>query len=946
MAVRFYRITLVFFALAMLSGCLFPRPQTQVPTPDFGALLASDVPESVEPAEGEADGEAPPVELPEFPELLEIFEGDEVQFFDLSKRGSAPITVWSWNFGDGLTSDEQNPLHTFDRVGIFDVRLYVANRYGAADVVRKAFVTVSPRKAPKAKFSAGPLRGLDPLTVTFIDESEPGSDPIDSWFWRFGDGRTSTARNPVHEYLREGLFSASLTVYTLAGQDTFTRPDYIAVVPPINADFEASPESGPAPLDVQFTDLSDTGRGEDPEWSWDFGDGSTSIAQSPRHRYVNPGRYTVRMTLKTTRDQDSVVKEQLIEVQDNGVPCAEFSATPTSGAIPLTVKFTDRSVRGSRPITGWLWDFGDESTSEEQNPFHVYTTPGTYTVSLTASSDAGANTMVKEEFIVAEGPLTATFTAEPVEGFAPLTVAFEDTTESTLRPILTRRWDFGDGGTSAVEKPSHTYTVPGEYDVSLTVTTATETATVSKRGLIEVSDTTPPLADFSATPLEGRPPLNVDFTNETDPGDGADPVYSWEFGDGGTSEMENPAYTYERLGTYSVKLTAETSLGEGSETKVDYIKVRTADLTFGGDDIDEARGLALDASGRFLMAGSTRNPDGDLDVLLVVAGPDGNPIQERTYGFEFDENAVSLTQNPDGTLALAGTRTTPERGDDILVMKLDSNGSAIWSRTYGGLGRDGASSIRSLPDGGYIVAGLSVQQDEDIPDALLMRLDADGNLLWQVARGGDGFEEFNDAIPLREGGLAAVGTAVSPDESNTRMFLLVTDGLGNPVYERVLAANRDQRGRRIFETATGDFAVFGNSVSQNGAGLNILGALFPLSGSAPTLVYESIGNLRDSLRDLIVLPDGGVMLAGSTTNAAGASNALLIRLTAGFSEIDGATYGGAQADTFEAVAAILSDEGDMTGFAAAGSTDSFNSQARDVYLIKTDELLNPQVFPE
>ncbi|MBI1317664.1 MAG: PKD domain-containing protein [Candidatus Hydrogenedens sp.] len=935
MAYRFIRLITVLLWIPLASGCLFPpRVEPTVPEADFAALPLDAV-----PTEGEPD-------FTDAPDTYEIFEGDSLQFYDLSDPGSSPIVEWAWSFGDGLGSDEQNPVHAFDRLGTFDVRLYVANKNGAADLVRSAYVKVSRRGLPEAQFSAGPLRGLDPLVVRFKDESIPGSDPIDSWYWDFGDGRTSTSRNPVHEYLREGLFTASLTVYTLAGQDTFVRPDYIAVVPPIAPAFSASITSGPAPLTVQFTDESDTGPGFEPQWFWNFGDGSTSIAQHPSHRYVAPGKYDVVLTVKTTRDSATLIKKGYVEVLNNGVPRAAFDATPTSGPAPLTVKFTDQSIAGSRPITGWLWDFGDESTSEEQNPFHEYQEPGVYTVSLTSSSDAGANTVVQEEYIIVEGPLTADFTSDVQEGFAPLTVTFEDTSSQVPQEILTRLWRFGDGSTSDEEAPEHTFENPGSYDVSLTVTTASESSTETKADYIVVNAPEPPVAEFSAAPTEGRAPLAVSFTNESEAGDGDDLEFAWEFGDGGTDSEENPEYVYDRLGTYSVSLTATTSLGSSSETKVDLIRVRTADQTFGSSGVDEAYGLAMDATSRYVMAGVTRGEADTLDVFLRIAGADGNLAQERLFDFGLDDQAFSLARNADGSLVLAGAREMSERGYDILVMKLDSSGNAIWSRTYGGLGQDAAASIRPVPDGGYIVAGLSVPEDAEIPNALLLRLDKDGNVIWQIEPNGSGFEEFSDAIPTAEGGFAAVGTASAADTSNTRIYFLLADGQGNVLNQRALGSGRDQNGTRILQMASRDFVVFGNTVASNGVDLNLLGVRFPVSGASPSVLYESTNSNREVLNDAIALPGGGYLLAGDSTGGTGESDGLLVLLTSAFAETARNTYGGAQADRFEAVAARRDGNGAVVGYAAAGSSDSFADSGRDAYLIHTKTDLSAIVFPD
>ena len=140
-----------------------------------------------------------------------------------------------------------------------------------------------------------------------------------------------------------------------------------------------------------------------------------------------------------------------------------FTASPTTGDMPLTVNFTDQSTTNP---TNWQWDFGDGNTSSEQNPSNTYNNAGLYTVSLTVSNEYGTDTETKNDFIVVSIPF-AVFSASTTSGTVPLTVTFND--ESINNPI-SWQWDFGDGGSSTEQNPSHTYNTIGLYDVSLTAT--------------------------------------------------------------------------------------------------------------------------------------------------------------------------------------------------------------------------------------------------------------------------------------------------------------------------------------------------------------------------------------------------------------------------------------------------------------------------------------------
>ena len=166
-------------------------------------------------------------------------------------------------------------------------------------------------------------------------------------------------------------------------------------------------------------------------------------------------------------------------------------------------------------------------------------------------------------------PPVAAFTGTPLSGQAPLTVDFTD--QSTYNPT-SWSWTFGDGGTSTLQNPSHTYTTAGTYTVALTATNAYGSNTLTKTNYITVTapPTDPPVADFSGTPTTGYAPLTVAFT---DLSTGVPTSWSWTFGDGGTSTAQNPSYTYTAAGTYTVALTATNAYGSNTNTKTGYITV-------------------------------------------------------------------------------------------------------------------------------------------------------------------------------------------------------------------------------------------------------------------------------------------------------------------------------------------------------------------------------------
>ncbi len=282
-------------------------------------------------------------------------------------------------------------------------------------------------------------------------------------------------------------------------------------------------------------------------------------------------------------------------------PTANFTASPTSGSAPLTVRFTDTST--GRP-TQWPWEFGDGGTSNDRNPAHTHAAPGTYTVSLTASNSFGSDIETKTDYITVNVPPVpvADFTGAPLSGAASLIAQFTDT--STNVPT-SWAWDFGDSGTSTLQNPSHTYAAAGTYTVTLTATNAGGSGTATRENYITVTEPQQsPTAAFSANVTTGTAPLAVAFT---DTSTGGPTSWSWNFGDGATSAEQNPVHTYESPGNYTVTLTATNAAGSDTETKMGYITVATAPTVtaISPDSMNRGNTVWPTITGTGFMSGAT-----------------------------------------------------------------------------------------------------------------------------------------------------------------------------------------------------------------------------------------------------------------------------------------------------------------------------------------------------
>ena len=310
-----------------------------------------------------------------------------VDFRDLS---TGIPSSWSWDFGDGTSSNEQNPSHVYAASGTYTVTLTVGNQLGGDSLTFTDFVLVDVIP-PVADFAADPSSGLSPLAVQFQDLSSGGIP--DTWLWDFGDGTSSNLAQPAHVYATSGYYSVSLTVTNAYGSSSLTKSNYIVTdfIPPI-ANFSALPISGNSPLMVDFTDES--GGGVTTAWQWSFGDGGFSVEQHPSHLYTLPGSYTVSLTATNAYGSDQRVEVGYVDVGPGPPVIVEFSASPTSGSAPLVVQFTDESIGH---LTSWLWQFDDGTTSTQQNPQHTFTAPGEYNIVLEVVDDLGDDFSIEKQ---------------------------------------------------------------------------------------------------------------------------------------------------------------------------------------------------------------------------------------------------------------------------------------------------------------------------------------------------------------------------------------------------------------------------------------------------------------------------------------------------------------------------------------------------------------------
>ncbi len=495
----------------------------------------------------------------------QVVNGLNVDFTNTSTNGNS----YNWDFGDGNTSTDFSPNHTYAMDGTYDVILSATNSCGTVTTM----TTVTIITAPTAGFGANVTSGCADLTVQFSDQSSANTT---SWNWSFvgGNPSSSTEQNPTVVYENAGTYTVTLTVTNAAGNNMVEQTNYIVVDDVPFVGFTANANA----YNVDFTNTSTNAN----SYSWDFGDGNTSTEANPSHTYTNDGMYDVVLT--ATNNCGSVTFTQTITIANT--PTANWTSGPSSGCTPFTVQFQDQS---SSNTTSWEWTFdgGTPATSSAQNPSVVYNNSGTYSVTLVAINNQGTDTITLSNYVVVDSAPSPDFSST-VNG--PLVNFTNQTTNAT-----SYSWDFGDGAMSTEVNPEHQYSLNGEYTVILTATNDCGTTTTTQT----VSITSSVIAGFSSSIVSGCLPLEVQFTNESTNATS----FEWTFTGGmpGNSNLENPLVTYENAGVYTVMLTATNATGSSTVVETGFIVVEGVPFASFSADIDD---LTIDFT-NFSSSGDT-----------------------------------------------------------------------------------------------------------------------------------------------------------------------------------------------------------------------------------------------------------------------------------------------------------------------------------------------------
>ncbi len=473
-----------------------------------------------------------------------------VMFVDRSlPEGSNPIRTWTWNYGDGQAETlSAGPFsHIYTRKGHFTVALKVSDDYGCTDSVASDLqLTV---QQPDARFfSADTVRCSGDEVKLVCPYAEPGV----RYEWNLGDGNTSTQQIPRHRYAAPGTYTVQLKVLHPAGcTDSFRINRFIQIEDPVAAFTLSDTFRSCPPLVVDFGNQSAYAS----RYSWDFGDGSATSLSTPSHIYAMPGNYPITLTV-TGRGGCSRSLRRRVVVKGPGGSLTYNPLTSCKSPAAVTLR------AHTHDAVGYIWDFNDGVTVQHRDSVvqHLYREPGTYLPKLILSDSNGCRVPLSGTDTLRVHAVSAAFSVpdQPVCGNAAVQFSIESVSTDS---IIRQEWNFGDGFFSnQLQEPLHQYLQPGVYHPELVIHTAggcSDTARSPHPVRIARS-----AAVALQAPANGCTPLQAAFRAELLPGSEPVQAWSWDFGNGRHSALQEPGpQAYEAAGDYTVQLTAVTAGG-------------------------------------------------------------------------------------------------------------------------------------------------------------------------------------------------------------------------------------------------------------------------------------------------------------------------------------------------------------------------------------------------
>ncbi len=550
--------------------------------------------------------------------------GETVNFTDESGDSDGSVDAWSWDFGDGATSTDQNPSHTYASGGTYTVTLTVTDDDGGTDTTSQDITVLN---APTADFFYSPTFPATGESIEFTDQSSDADGSISSWEWDFiSDGPTdSTTQNPTHSYSYADTYTVTLTVTDDDGLTDSTSKDVRVVSG--NTVFADNFDDGTLTDKWNVNNISgygvsdvDTSTASSGSYSMYTGEDEIATATDS----VDLSSYDVGSVNTWIRRGDTAFSDDPESGEDLVVEyrasdgtwnsLKSYAGDGTDGEIYTpTLSLPDAAFHSSFRLRFHQLD----GTGTDYDYWHVDD------VKITADTSDSTNS-----------PPSADFSFSPNHPNPGETVDFTDQSSDSDGSISSWSWDLdGDANEDSTnQNPSHSFSSGGTYTVTLMVTdNVGATDTVSKDIVINKS----PSASFSYSPGDPDPEETVDITDQSSDPDGKISSYSWDFGDGSTSTDQNPSHSYSSSNTYTVTLTVTDDDGATSTTSQNILVNMPPTVSFSISPGDPNPGETVDFT----------DQSSDLDGTI------------SSYSWDFGDGSTSTNQNPSHSYSSSGFYT-------------------------------------------------------------------------------------------------------------------------------------------------------------------------------------------------------------------------------------------------------------------------------------------------
>ncbi|MBL6662618.1 MAG: PKD domain-containing protein [Flavobacteriales bacterium] len=470
--------------------------------------------------------------------------GCDSMYVQINNLSSNDVIQWNWDFGNGNTDNSSSPpLQHYSSSGSCNVTLNVLNSSGCTNSLSKI---INLYQTPTPNF--------EPTSVCVNEQSQfndlsvsQANDTINSWTWQFGDGGTSSLKNPTHIYANSGDYDVILEVSTAHCQNKDTISVTVESIP--TADFSADINSGCSPLDIVFTNNSSN---NSIQFYWNFSDGNFSNLENPTHQFLNntalDSIYSISLTVSTLAGcKDSTSKSITVL----SIPIASFVNNAVLDCAPLEVNFSNTS----QYAINYNWNFGDGTPLDTNtHTSHTFSNLNllieTFDVQLIASNPNGCKDTASQNIIVYPEP-QFTFSSIPASGCSPLEVNFP-----SVNGAVEYNWNFGDGNLSNSSTPTHTFENNSINSQNFLVSlVATSPFGCKDSSTQQISVNPNPTANFVSSEYTSCSPLNTTLTNNSTNAT----IYEWNIGD---------STFYNTNSTFNIDINNTASYSQNYEVKL------------------------------------------------------------------------------------------------------------------------------------------------------------------------------------------------------------------------------------------------------------------------------------------------------------------------------------------------------------------------------------------